>query len=670
MLGRADRFAYPSREPDKAFLQRAAEQDRSVRAGIVLAVLLYLAWLAAAGIARFLQLQPLWQAIFLIDAAAVATYAAGLVAARAPLSARMEQAGLTPLPLPAYLSTPRHLFLRIWNGTPEPGEAEEPPGALARLAAHVGYRLTRPPLPLLAVAGVAILTLAGGWRFGQPAALPPGGVALLFAGLHAALAYAYLVEERRHAGEPASVWPEAAALSRLARLPVLALTLNAGLLLLADRELGWTAAILPIAALLIGIIAAEILLRAVLSLFQPAPGDGEARFAAQSSLAGLLDWPPRPVSLLQKELLDGFGIDLRQIWAFAFIRSALPRVALLMAALAWLCSGLITVPLSARGIYEQFGRPISVLQPGLHVGLPWPMSRVIPVENGAVHELATVSATNGAPDEGPADAEGPAPDTANRLWDGTHVSEKSQIIANGTGNGLSVEIVDMDVRFVYRIGLDDAAAMDAAYRIGDLDRLIENVANRALMHDFAARTLDTVLVSGRQDMAARLQTTVQADLDRLHSGVELLAVVIEAIHPPAGASAAYHSVQAAQIAAEGLIARERGAAGKQLSEAHMQATVRQDEATGAARATLSAASVTDRTFRAERDAFAQAGQAFLSETYLANLAAGLSRARLLILDHRLSAGAAPLLDFRTPGLPALPDAGALAPPPDATEKKP
>ena len=129
--------------------------------------------------------------------------------------------------------------------------------------------------------------------------------------------------------------------------------------------------------------------------------------------------------------------------------------------------------MTSRGVYEQFGKAEGIRHSGLHIGLPWPFGRVIPIENGSVHELATSVSTNGN-GEPLADAEGPAPESANRLWDASHISEKSQLIASGTGGEQSFQIVNMDVRFVYRIGLSDQAAMKAAYRVVDLPALIES----------------------------------------------------------------------------------------------------------------------------------------------------------------------------------------------------
>jgi regulator of protease activity HflC (stomatin/prohibitin superfamily) len=136
-------------------------------------------------------------------------------------------------------------------------------------------------------------------------------------------------------------------------------------------------------------------------------------------------------------------------------------------------------------------------------------------------------------------------------------------------------------------------------------------------------------------------------LDALDSGVEILATLIEAVHPPAGAANAYHSVQAAQIKSQSTIARERGRTAQQVNEARLQANMAHDKATAAAREAIVQARIAQLKFTAERDAHQRAGKAFLLEHYLGQLAAGLSSTDLVILDHRLKSGQAPTIDLRT-----------------------
>ncbi|WP_147460610.1 protease modulator HflK, partial [Pseudomonas savastanoi] len=327
-----------------------------------------------------------------------------------------------------------------------------------------------------------------------------------------------------------------------------------------------------------------------------------------------------------------------------------------VAALGWALSGVHEIPMQGRGIYERFGKPVEVFGPGLHVGLPWPFGRVLAVENGVVHELATSVSAADAAEQTLDPAEGPPPGSANRLWDASHINEKSQVIASSAGDKQSFQIVNMDVRFVYRIGLTDAAAMASTYNSADISSLIRSTASRVLVHDFASRTLDELLGEQRSGLADDIGKAVQADLQRLDSGVELLATVVEAIHPPAGAANAYHAVQAAQIGAQALISRERGAASDKANQAQLNASVARDQASAAAREVLATAQGADLRFSAERQAYAKAGQAFLLEQYLAQLTEGLGNAKLLILDHRLGGDNAPTIDLRTFTPPADPTA--------------
>jgi regulator of protease activity HflC (stomatin/prohibitin superfamily) len=148
-------------------------------------------------------------------------------------------------------------------------------------------------------------------------------------------------------------------------------------------------------------------------------------------------------------------------------------------------------------------------------------------------------------------------------------------------------------------------------------------------------------------------TAVQGRLDALSSGVEILATVVEAIHPPAGAADAYHSVQAAQIASQATVARERGRAAEQVNQAQQFAAMARDTATADARDTLAAAETLRSRFDSEKLAYKDAGNAFLFENYLSQLSQGLVAGKLVIVDHRISDAAAPTIDLRNYGAPGF-----------------
>ncbi len=530
-------------------------------------------------------------------------------------------------------------------------------------------------LATVVLASVALLLVINHWNL-QPASLqtPPASIQTLLVGRVPALfllvtgllilAFAALVLERHftHIGRNqglthrASSLPEAAHIAYQLRVYItLSLLLSLGLLFINETR-QWPHSMLVFIGVVPAAIAVEFLLRAALSLFSP-PQKPEPELLAESFLATFWRWPIKPFAHLQDELKQRFGVDLRQSWAFAYIRRSLLPVLGVLLGIAWLLSGLVEIPIAERGIYERFGAPVAVWQPGIHAGLPWPIGRVQRIENGVVHELSATTSeketgakgAEGNQTEAIPSAEGAPPVTANRLWDASHLAEKSQIIASevstSEGNRQSFHIVNMDVRFMYRIGLSDSAALKARYTSADTQALVRSTANRILVRYFASRTLEGVLGEARTQMAMEIGTQLQADLNSLHSGVEIMTTVLEAIHPPAAAANAYHAVQAAQIQAQAIISRERGSAAQQTNLAQVRATIARSQASASARETIATAEVANRRFIAERDAYQQGGKAFLMEQYFAQLTRGLTSAQVLLVDHRLPNTAA-TLDLR------------------------
>ncbi|MCU0090957.1 protease modulator HflK [Pseudomonas koreensis] len=621
------------------FQQAAAQGRRLRRLAIGLGVLAGAGWVLAFFVGLFAP-QSLWPALLVNQSAALLVLVAGLQSAWWVTQWRA----------------------RVINPVVPVTAAEEPApeGWYERLLDRMSQR----SLHLLGQIGAATLWL-GGWSVlvllsieqMWNLTLPAAGVGLsatVGAAIALLLAFALLVLERQLAQENPAQWPEAGALAQLTRVAIISLVLGALCLLFASDSAIWPVRLAVLIGILPGLVALELLLRALLSLFSPRREQLEPVLLARSFVADLLRWPPQPLLALQHELHNRFGIDLRQIWAFSYMRRAFLPVLLLVAAVGWLLTGLHEIPMQSRGIYERFGKPVQVFGPGLHAGLPWPLGRVLNVENGVVHELATSVGENPAPVQLDP-AEGPAPFTANRLWDASHVNDKSQVIASSRGDQQSFQIVNMDVRFVYRIGLSDQAALAATYNSADVPTLIRSTASRILVHDFASRTLDGLLGEDRTGLAEEIGRAVQSDLLKLDSGVEILATVVEAIHPPAGAANAYHSVQAAQIGAQALISRERGAAAEASNQAQLQASLARDQASANAHEINATARAADLKFSAEQKAYASAGQAFVLEQYLSQLSQGLSKAKLLVLDHRLGGSSnAPTIDLRTFTLPADP----------------
>jgi regulator of protease activity HflC (stomatin/prohibitin superfamily) len=391
--------------------------------------------------------------------------------------------------------------------------------------------------------------------------------------------------------------------------------------------------------------------RTGVSLFSSNDEQLEPQLLARSSLGALITWPPPSLDRLQQNLKDRFGIDLRQNWAFSFVRRASLPVLLGTCLVGWLLTGVSELSPDRRGVYEVFGKPRNVVGPGLHAGLPWPLSHMRSVENGVVHEIATTLPSEGVTAFESSGADDRPPISANRLWDASHVAEKSLLIASQGQTAQGFQIVNMDVRFFYRISLTPEGAMRAAYQSSDLPSLLRSTASQVLVTVFASRTLDGVLGEERIALSRLIGESVQEHMDALNSGVEILATVVEAIHPPAGAADAYHSVQAAQIASEASISRQRGEAATTTNSAREEATLEIDSAAATGRETLDVARAVASRFKAEERAYSTAGNAFMFEYYLSQVALGLGKSQVTIVDHRIGNTTAPTIDLRRYGPP-------------------
>ena len=501
---------------------------------------------------------------------------------------------------------------------------------------------------LCLTAGLAIWWL----RPSAPGAWPSQAI-LLGAGA-IVLGFPLLVAQKVMAAVPRHELAEAEALSALLRVPVIIVPLAGVVDIAAAEGFSFAAILMAVLAGFLGLVAAELGLRALGNWFLPPPAPEAAR-AAVTSLAARLLHDGSVGGGLAAPIQAQLGIDFSRSWALRYARSAALPVGLGLALLAWGLTGVALIPLDQRGVYERFGAPVAVWQPGAHIGLPWPLGRVRLVELGAVHTM-TLGGSD-TPDT-MSRAEDKPPDSANRLWDKVHPAETSYIIASiETSGAQSFQSVDADLKVLYRTGFDDASALRAAYGVISADQLVRSETGRLLARVFAGRVLNDVIGTDRETLADNLRRDLQAELDRRRSGIETMGVVIEAIHPPLAAAQAYHNVQAAEITANTAISTERGRAVASAAMARQTASGITDAAKGVAAATVADANVRLRNFTADEQAAKLGGEAFLMERYFANLSLALPKSPLVIVDHRLQGPAAPVIDLRSFGAPGATRSG-------------
>jgi regulator of protease activity HflC (stomatin/prohibitin superfamily) len=477
---------------------------------------------------------------------------------------------------------------------------------------------------------------------------------LLFSAMTFAAAFPLLVLERLYANTTPAALPEAESLARLLRVPLLALVGGGISIAAAAAGFGWSLWIEQIIGVVILLSAAELLGRAVAAAYLPAPGIEAVRALADSSCAAWIRLEIPNLRGLNAMARSQFGIDLSRSWALLFVRRATLPVAAGLAVMGWLLTAVTILTFDERGIYERMGVPVEVLPPGLHIRLPWPFGSVRRLEYGVIHEMVIApiqsdveEARKEAGVEPPAKAESDPPASADRLWDVPHPSEVTYLIASADNGKQGFQIVDIDIRLLYRIGLLNTSALNVVYQVGAPEALVRAAASRLLARYFASHTLSGVFRDNRAMVAEDIRSALQRQLNELSSGIEILQVVIEAIHPPPGAAPAYHSVQAAEIGARTTIAKAQGNAIRAAKLANRETISAIDGAQAQVAENVEGAKHDAQLFQADARAEQTFGRAFLFERWLDRLSHGLSKVRIVILDHRFTGLDAPTIDLRT-----------------------
>ncbi len=208
----------------------------------------------------------------------------------------------------------------------------------------------------------------------------------------------------------------------------------------------------------------------------------------------------------------------------AGLRKALYR-AIIFGPFVLLCAGYLSTAFFSVGVREQavverFGRPLDLqepLGPGLHVKWPWPVDRVRKVDTASIKQINIGNITD--------------KQTKALLWTRTHGAEEAFL--SGDNNFFYPYIV-----LHYRID----NIFDFLYSTNDPDVLISEVAHRVATSLFAGEAFYTIAATHRNDLKQRLFERLQAELDGLQSGVELLAANFKDIHPPIFVADAFERV--------------------------------------------------------------------------------------------------------------------------------
>ena len=243
-------------------------------------------------------------------------------------------------------------------------------------------------------------------------------------------------------------------------------------------------------------------------------------------------------------LEENTGITMRSLWSIRFIKTLIPYTVIFACLILWFSTGLIQIESYQHGAVYRFGRlQDKSLDPGLHLTLPWPMDRVDVYDTDTVRKITIGYKSIEARDN---------------TWTENHGNSEYKLLL-GSGD----EVISINLRLEYRISdLVDYLRSSAAP-----DKLLEAKAYELVIDHTINSDLETLLAVDRSAFASDFHNDLNDFIAPYHTGLEVVSVVLESIHPPVEIASVYQGVVSAEIQAERQIMEAEGKAAVKIAEA-------------------------------------------------------------------------------------------------------
>jgi HflK protein len=306
-------------------------------------------------------------------------------------------------------------------------------------------------------------------------------------------------------------------------------------------------------------------------------------------------------------------------------RTQLSRRGLAALTLLYLLSGLTLSGPDELGVVQRFGqRRETSLAPGLHYRIPWPVEQVTRVkpERVQVAELGfrTLNQSAAQPTTG---------EPAAYEWNLQHRSGRYErqpeeaLMLTGDEN-----LIEVNAVVQYAIG----SAGKFLFSSTDPNNLIRVAAEATLRLLIGQTTLDAVLTSGRAEIERKSKELIQAKLDEYDSGLRVVAVQLQDVHPSVEVVDAFRNVSSAFEEKNKLINEAEAYRSEQLALARGQALARLAEAAGYTAARANRAAGDAERFKQADEAFRRAPNVTETRLYLETIEQVLAGKKKLIID--------------------------------------
>lgn len=223
-------------------------------------------------------------------------------------------------------------------------------------------------------------------------------------------------------------------------------------------------------------------------------------------------------------LEENTGITMRGLWSVKLIKKLLAPSLIAVFLLFWISTGIVEIGSGQEGALYNFGRLYDKpLEPGIHLTLPWPFGKTVIYNTDAVSSMTI----------------GYRSDTSSdNVWTQTHGSEEYELLLGG-----GEELVSINLCIEYKISDLNAYLVNCAKPESILEAsAYELVADKTIITD-----LNTLLSVDREEFAAEFMLELTEKIKVRNTGLEIVSVVLESIHPPLGIADIYQQLVSAEI---------------------------------------------------------------------------------------------------------------------------
>ena len=288
----------------------------------------------------------------------------------------------------------------------------------------------------------------------------------------------------------------------------------------------------------VGLIALETLLSLIMEIYRVRVKGVEVRLLYESRLAGLLGKPEALLTTAAHTLDYQFGFKVSETWFYRFLADKLPMLILAQFGVLLLSSCFVLINPGEQALLERLGAPVvgrQVLDPGLHLKLPWPIDKVYRYHTQQIQSF-TVGSEAGEEHE------------KTITWTVAHSAEENLLVASTNGISQDTNSVENKTPPVNLI----AIGVPVQYQITNLtkwayvnkgpDALLEKLALREVVRYLASADLGELMAHKRTVAGKTLQERIQASANERDLGVRILFAGVEDIHPPQKVAGKYEEV--------------------------------------------------------------------------------------------------------------------------------